>query len=366
MESKIRPFDLAMMAKACQFAANGVYRVSPNPKTAAIAVKDGRELARGRHEVCGREHAEVNAIKSAGSDIKGSDLYVTLEPCCHFGKTPPCTDLIIKSRIKRVFVGMEDPNPCVAGKGIKILSEAGVSVISGVMEEECRALNQPFIKYMLSGLPYITVKSAITLDGFIADRNSESKWITSAVSRKKVHAMRADHDAVMVGMGTVLADDPLLTVRDSCGENAVRIVFDPRAGLPLDCSLVKTAEETPLYIIVKRISGERRQKLEEKAVHIIETKEETEQLCCMKGLKMLAHRGIQSILVEGGGKFQSLLASLNVIDRVDLFIAPRLLGGGRRMMAFPARLMPDSMCFVSSAWQMSGPDAHFSGIINKY
>lgn len=366
MESKIRPFDLKMMAEACRFAANGVYRVSPNPKTAAILVKDGREIGRGRHEVCGQEHAEVNAIASAGSLVSGGDLYVTLEPCCHHGKTPPCTDLIIKSGIKRVFIGMEDPNPRVWGKGIKILSEAGLHVISGVMEKECRALNQPFIKYMLSGLPYITIKSAMTLDGFIADKNGESKWITSAVSRKKVHAMRADHDAVMVGMGTVLADDPLLTVRDACGEDAVRVVFDPRAGLPVDCRLVKTAGEIPLYIIVKNISRELRHKLEARAVHILETKEDSDEMCCIQGLKQLADQGIQSVFVEGGGKFQSLLASLHMIDRVDLFIAPRLLGAGRSTVVFPAKLMPASLCFISSYWQMSGPDAHFRGIIKKY
>ncbi|MEA2078170.1 MAG: bifunctional diaminohydroxyphosphoribosylaminopyrimidine deaminase/5-amino-6-(5-phosphoribosylamino)uracil reductase RibD, partial [Candidatus Marinimicrobia bacterium] len=249
MDKKNQGSMHTLMREAIRLAGSGTRRVSPNPRTGALVVRDGKIIGRGQHEFYGGPHAEVNAIRDAGSNLHGCEMIVTLEPCCHTGKTPPCTELIIRSGINKVYIGMEDPNPLVAGKGIQRLHGAGIEVVSNVLSEECAELNQPFIKMMTRNFPYITAKSAITLDGYIADEQGHSKWITSDESRKTVHKMRADADAVMVGIGTVLADDPLLTVRDTEGEHPLRIVYDPEGILSCDLNIFRTAKDVPSCVI---------------------------------------------------------------------------------------------------------------------
>ncbi len=354
------------MSQAVQTAAGGQRRVSPNPRVGALIVRDGKIIGKGRHEHFGGPHAEMNAIRDAGAAAAGADMYVTLEPCCHSGKTPPCTDLIIRSGIKRVFVGMQDPNPLVSGKGIRQLRRAGITVRDGILREQCTEINQPFIKMMTRGFPYLIAKAAITLDGCIADETGNAKWISSESSRKKVHAMRAENDAVLVGMRTVIADDPELTVRDVPGENPLRVVFDPRGSLSESSALLRGAAEAPLCVITQSGADENwmRAMREHKADLIVSRKKNAAALT--DGLKQLGERGIQSILVEGGGKLHGMLATADLIDRLELFIAPKLLGEGVPMMKVPPRRMPDAQGFLSHRWVQSGGDMHFSGIMKKY
>ncbi len=354
------------MSQAVQTAVEGKQRVSPNPRVGALIVRNGKIVGKGRHERFGGPHAEVNAIRDAGSGVKGAEMYVTLEPCCHTGKTPPCTGLIIRSGIKKVYIGMEDPNPLVAGSGISQLRAAGIAVTTNVLNEECVKLNQPFIKMMKRRFPYIIAKAATTLDGYIADIKGNSKWISSGLSRKAVHSMRAEADAVLVGMGTVIADDPELTVRNAAGDNPLRVVFDPGGRLQVKTKLVKSAAETPLYVITGTETGENwKQTLRAHKVNLILSKEKG-RAALKDGLKQLGALGIQSILAEGGGKLHSMLAELDIIDRLELFIAAKLLGDGVRMMKIPPRRMPDPAVFLSHRWRQSGEDMHFTGIIKHY
>ena len=354
------------MLEAIRFAGSGTRRVSPNPCTGALVVRDGNIIGRGRHERYGGPHAEVNAIQDAGKDLEACDMVVTLEPCCHTGKTPPCTDLIIASGIKKVIIGMEDPNPRVAGKGIRQLQAAGIEVVSNVLADECAALNQPFIKMMTENFPYIIVKSAITLDGYIADEHGHSQWISSPESRISVHKMRANADAVLVGVGTALADDPELTVRDAEGEHPLRVIYDPEGVLSDRLKIIHSAKEISTTIITGQHSTPVwKYNMRQQGVKLIETDKFGNQ-GLEDGLLQLGQQGVQSILVEGGGRLQSMLAELGCIDRLEIFMAAKLIGKGIRMMEIPTRPMDNAMEFIESIWRKSGPDMHFSGVIHKY
>lgn len=366
MDKKINGSIGSLMQEAIELAVSGTRRVSPNPRTGALVLCNGKVIGRGRHEFFGGPHAEVNAIRNAGKDLAGCSMVVTLEPCCHQGKTPPCTDLIIKSGIKKVYVGMTDPNPIVAGKGIRQLEAAGIEVVSGILASECEVINQPFIKMMQKGFPYITIKSAVTLDGFIADEEGHSKWISSDVSRKSVHAMRAAHDAVLIGMGTALADDPELTVRDAEGEDPLRVVYDPDGMLPFHLKLIDTAKLTSIAVICGPHSTPIwKDRIMQKSVRLIETSY-FGAAGLEDGLRQLGKDGVQSVFAEGGGKLQSMLAELDHVDRIELYIAPKMVGKGIRMMKIPSRPMEDALGFIESTWHRSGPDAHFSGVIHRY
>ncbi len=366
MTDKKREQAEERMREAIRLAADGTRRVSPNPRTGALILRNGKIIGRGRHECCGQAHAEVNAIRHAGGDVAGCDMVVTLEPCCHTGKTPPCTDAIIRAGIRNVYVGMTDPNPLVSGKGIAILRDAGVRVVENILPEACAALNQPFIKMMTVGFPYVIAKMGMTLDGYIADGRKQSKWITSDLSRKKVHEMRAAADAVLVGIGTVLADDPLLTVRDAEGEDPVRVVFDPEGILSENTRLVRSAGDIPLTVIAgPAATTEWRTRMENMKVRVIATSGIGAD-GLKDGLKQLGEQGIHAVLAEGGGRLHSMLAERDLIDRLELFIAPELLGGGVRMMPVPPRKVSEALRLVSSAWEPSGPDMHVSGVLRNY
>ncbi|MDZ7796727.1 MAG: bifunctional diaminohydroxyphosphoribosylaminopyrimidine deaminase/5-amino-6-(5-phosphoribosylamino)uracil reductase RibD [Candidatus Marinimicrobia bacterium] len=353
MDSKKNVLVHDLMRKAIRLAGEGLQRVSPNPRTGAVIVRNNRVIGKGRHEYFGGPHAEVNAIRDAENGTKDAEMYVTLEPCCHTGKTPPCTDAIIRAGIRKVYVGMRDPNPLVAGKGIAALRQAGIEVIDNILPDACSDLNQPFIKKMTQGFPYVIVKAAITLDGYIADEQQQSKWISSDTSRKKVHEMRAAADAVLVGIGTVLADDPELTVRDTEGDNPMRIVFDPEGVLPVTSRLVRGAGEIPLCVITRPSASDAwKIRMEKNKVELIIANDAVSG-GLTEGLRQLGEREVQSVLAEGGGKLHGLLAKQGVIDRLELFIAPKLLGEGVRMMKIPPRLMPDPAVFLSHSWQQS-------------
>ena len=265
--------DEQFMKKALRLAARGAGMTSPNPLVGAVVVKDGVVVGKGYHQALGGPHAEVNAIADAGAAAKGATLYVTLEPCNHYGLTPPCTKAVVDAGIARVVFGMGDPNPDVAGGGAERLRRAGIEVKGGILERECRELNQSFIKYVTTGLPYVMLKAAATLDGFIATSAGESKWITSELSRQFAHRLRSHADGILVGIGTVIADDPLLTVRLHGKKNRrqpVRIVLDSELKIPLDSQLVRTASAGPVWVVCRRDASVSRQRtLGSAGIHVI-------------------------------------------------------------------------------------------------
>lgn len=302
-------------------------RTSPNPMVGAVVVKAGRIIGRGYHEKAGLPHAEVIALTQAGKDSKGATLYVTLEPCAHFGQTPPCTDVIIKSKVKEVIIGMVDPNPLNNGRGIKMLLDNKIKVELGVLEEELRAMNEPFIKYIVKKMPFVTVKIAESLDGKIATHTGDSKWITSDISRGYAHRLRGNYDAVMVGVNTVLRDNPKLDAWFS-RNNPVKIIVDSQLSTPPNANLFSQNNKTVLVTlpIGPGQTTENRALLSQKA-RILEVKERAGQINLSDAMKKLARLGIINVLVEGGGTLVGSLFDEGLVDKVIFFISPKIVGG---------------------------------------
>jgi len=315
------------MDKAVKLAlkANGL--TSPNPVVGSVLVKNGKVIGQGYHSLCGTDHAEIVALNQAQGKAKGATLYVTLEPCAHFGRTPPCVDRIIKSGIKEVFVGMTDPNPVNNGQGIKILRENGIKVHVGVLEDKVKKINEVFIKYITQKIPFITVKIAQSLDGRIATRTGDSKWITCDKSRAWAHRMRGNYDAIMVGVNTVLRDNPLLEAWFS-KKHPIKVVVDSRLSTPQNANIF--SHKPPVIIAtLPSKSGEEtenRKALSQKA-DILETKEKDGQISLRDMMKKLAHRQISSVLVEGGGTLVGSLFDEGLVDKVMFFISPKVIGG---------------------------------------
>ncbi len=354
------------MKRAVALARRGRGMVSPNPLVGAVVVRNGRIIGEGWHKIFGGPHAEVFALEEAGSAARGADLYVTLEPCSHVGKTPACAPQIVSAGMGRVFIGRTDPNPLVSGKGIQLLEAAGIEVISGILESGCSALNQAFFKYMKSSLPYITLKSAQSLDGFIAAPDGYSKWISSEQSRKAVHRLRVEADAVMVGIGTVLADDPMLTVRSVRGRNPQRLIYDSSWSLQRNLNIVKSAKDITTRVIYPAGAADSYlNMLGENGItgHILAEDSEKGWLTL---LKELGHDGIHHILVEGGPKLHSRFLSYRLADRLLQYTAPRYLGLGIRNAAFPYTALDTDTPFMKTRWKHSGPDIVFEGIWNEY
>jgi len=317
---------------AIEIAKKGDGKVSPNPLVGCIIVKNDRILGAGFHEKFGGKHAEVNAIEKTGNNTEGATLYSNLEPCSHYGKTPPCVDLIISSKIKKVVIGTLDMNPQISGKGVKKLKAAGIEVKVGVLENECIALNKFFFKYITKKLPYVTLKAAQTIDGKIADKTGESSWISSVPSRKYVHSLRAKYDAVLVGAGTVEKDDPKLTVRLTEGRNPKRIILDPNLGLKLNHKIfTRNSDKNLIVITSKKSIGKKRRinKLNSLGVTLLFAKEEKEDRINLKSaLRELQKIGIASVLVEGGSQVFTSFIKENLFDDMITFISPKILGCG--------------------------------------
>lgn len=333
--------DEFYMKKAIRLAARGAGATSPNPLVGAVLVRDGTVVGQGWHEVLGGPHAEVNAIADAGGAARGATLYVTLEPCNHHGLTPPCTKAVLEAGIARVVCGMADPNPDVAGGGAESLAGNGIEVKSGVLERECRALNQPFIKYVTTGLPYVTLKAAATLDGYIAASSGDSKWVTNERSRRFAHRLRALSDAVLVGIGTVLADDPLLTARLS-GKKAcrqpVRIILDTHLRLPADGRLVRSRDVSPVWVVCgNEAPAGRERDLAGPGVQVLRMSSAAIELGGL--LTELGKRRISSLLVEGGGRVLGSFLESGLADAFHFFYAPKILGdpGAISMLAGSSR-----------------------------
>ncbi|MFC1965125.1 bifunctional diaminohydroxyphosphoribosylaminopyrimidine deaminase/5-amino-6-(5-phosphoribosylamino)uracil reductase RibD [Chloroflexota bacterium] len=318
------------MKLALRLARKGLGKTSPNPMVGAIIVKDNQIIGRGYHHSFGGKHAEINAIENAGESIDGAALYVTLEPCSYHGKTPPCVDAIIGNNVGRVVIGTLDPNPLVSGKGAEILRRHGIETEVGVLEEECRSLNEAHFKYMTTGMPLVTVKFAQTLDGRIATATGDSQWISSAESQRLAHKLRATNDAIMVGIGTILADDPQLTVRLVKGRNPSRIILDSRSRIPLDSKIVRSQGAAPTIIATtSRADKEKLSRLREMGIEVLVTREDEAgeiDLCHL--FRTLGQRGISSVLVEGGAGVITSLLRRNLADKLVIIIAPKIMGKG--------------------------------------
>lgn len=329
--------DEKYMKRAINLALLGLGTVSPNPLVGAVVVKDGIILGEGYHEVYGSSHAEVNAIKNASQDVAGATLYCSLEPCCHTNKqTPPCTNLIISSKIKRVVISNLDPNPFVAGKGVKLLREAGVEVLAGVLEKEGSEVNEIFFKYIQTGLPFINIKYAQTLDGKIATVSGDSKWISDEAARVEVHKMRLKYDAVMIGRGTLENDNAKLNIRmgvDSKGKIPYRIVVGSIGKINLDNEILSD-EHTEKTILVTSVNDYQEAPLEiinhikDRKIKVIFAKAKDGKLDFSEVFKKIGELKITSVLVEGGSKLISTLIKDNHYDKITAFICPKIIGNG--------------------------------------
>lgn len=318
---------LKMMRRALALARRGVGKTAPNPAVGCVVVRDGKVVGRGWHKKAGTPHAEVHALNQAGELARGADVYVTLEPCAHYGKTPPCANALIAAGVARVWVGMVDPNPLVAGGGIRMLEDAGIEVESGILEEECRELNRPFIKWIQTRLPYVVLKSALTLDGMTATAAGDSRWVTSDRARQEVHRLRGRLDAIMVGVGTVVSDDPLLTCRLPGGKDPLRVVVDSTLRIPLHAALfgVRSAARTVVATCCRdqgRIAA-----VAARGAEVLGCIEKDGRVDLEDLLRRLGQMGVQSILLEGGAHLAGAALRAGLIDRLMVFIAPKLVGG---------------------------------------
>ena len=321
--------DQNYMLQAIQLAKQGEGWTNPNPMVGAVIVKNGRIIGKGYHKKCGELHAERNAIASLTESAEGATIYVTLEPCCHYGKTPPCTEAIIEQKIKRVVIGSRDQNPKVSGKGIKMLQEAGIEVIEDFMREECDRLNPVFFHYITTKTPYVVMKYAMTLDGKIATKTGASKWITGEAARAEVQHMRHRYMGIMAGIGTVLADDPMLNVRVEGWKSPIRILCDSGLRIPLDGQIVKSAGKyrTIVAYADSENTEAKRKRLHEMGVETICCPDENNQVDLKKLMKYLGEEGIDSILLEGGGTLNDSALRAGIVQEVQAFIAPKLFGG---------------------------------------
>lgn len=324
--------DKKYMRMVLKLAVRAKGKTSPNPLVGAVIVKSDRIIGKGYHRRAGKPHAEINALDMAGRRAKGATLYLNLEPCAHFGRTPPCTKRIISSGIKEVVVAMIDPNPLNCGRGIKELRKAGIEVKVGVLEKEAKKINEAYIKYITTKWPFVILKTAMSLDGKIATKTGDSKWITNESSRRYVHRLRSEVDAVLVGIETVLKDDPRLTsrIKDPGSRipvrNPTRVVVDSGARIPLGARVLN--KEAPTIVATTRLASKRKIKaLEKKGAKVLVIREKDKRVNLKDLLKRLGELEITSLLVEGGGRINASFLENGLVDKVLFFIAPKIIGG---------------------------------------
>lgn len=319
--------DRDYMLRAIELAQKGMGWTNPNPMVGAVIVKDGRIIGEGYHVKCGQLHAERNAIASLTESAEGATIYVTLEPCCHHGKTPPCTDAILEQKIAGVVIGSRDPNPKVSGKGAAILRNAGIQVEEDFMREECDRLNPVFFHYITTGMPYVVMKYAMTADGKIATKTGASKWITGSAAREEVQQMRSRYMGIMVGIGTVLADDPMLNVRIEGKKSPVRIICDSHLRIPPDSQICKTAKSFRTIVACVENNPEKIRMLEAMGAEIVLCPDRQGEVDLEWLMKELGKLGIDSILLEGGGTLNDSALRLGIVQKLMVFVAPKLFGG---------------------------------------
>ena len=367
--AELREMDEFYMRRALELAEKGRGWVSPNPVVGAVIVRDdGTVIGEGYHERYGDLHAERNALKHCEESPAGATMYVTLEPCCHHGKQPPCTDAILEAGIRRVVVGSGDPNPVVCGKGIQILRDHGVEITEGVLREECDKANEMFFHYIRTGTPYVVMKYAMTLDGKIAAFTGKSKWITGEVARAHVQGLRRDLSGIMVGVGTVLADDPLLTCRLPDSKNPVRIICDTHLRTPLDSNIMKTAGDVPTIFATCVTDPEKIARFEEKGCRILQVRATDGHPDLAELMKKLGGEKIDSILLEGGGTLNWSALRSGVVNRVMAYISPKLFGGASARSPVEGRgVMDPQLAFMLKDTQISkiGDDYLIQGTVRK-
>jgi diaminohydroxyphosphoribosylaminopyrimidine deaminase/5-amino-6-(5-phosphoribosylamino)uracil reductase len=316
------------MRRALRIARRGVGTTHPNPRVGAVVLKGGRPVGEGFHARAGLAHAEVRALDAAGDDARGATLVVTLEPCAHVGRTPPCTDAVLEAGIRRVVIGMRDPNPLVDGRGIQELERAGVDVVVGVLEEECRELNPAYLKHLATGLPWVTLKAMLSLDGRLATESGESRGLGSDAEIRAAHRLRAESDAVVAGIGTVLADDPLLTVRGVRGRNPMRVLLDSSLRIPAGARIWETLAGAPLVIATVSRDEARTRELVARGASVWTFEPGPEGRVPLRSLlERLALEGRISILVEGGAQVHTALLREGLADQIAIGISPRIVGG---------------------------------------
>ncbi len=372
------------MRMALELAGQGEGKVSPNPMVGCVVVKDGRIIAKGYHEHYGGFHAERNALLHCQEDPRGAELYVNLEPCCHYGKTPPCTEIILEKKIKKVYVGCLDPNPKVAGKGVKILRNQGVEVETGILEEECQVRNEIFFHYVEHKMPFTAMKYAMTLDGKIACETGDSKWVTGKEARNQVQCLRSRYRGIMAGIGTVLNDNPMLNCRMEGGRSPVRIICDARLRLPKDSQIAETAGEieTILAWNAKAAAAYHnrteeglagiREYLEQKGIVLLEVPLKQDDLMPQLDLRQLfqslGERSIDSILLEGGGTLNASALRQGLVQRVYAFVAPKLVAGAEAKSPVEGEGIPkmkDAVKLTGIETAVFGEDFCITGRIGK-
>jgi diaminohydroxyphosphoribosylaminopyrimidine deaminase / 5-amino-6-(5-phosphoribosylamino)uracil reductase len=357
------------MRRAIVLARRGKGWVNPNPLVGAVLVKDKRIIGEGYHEHFGGPHAEVNAIRNAKEDVSGSTLFVTLEPCSHHGKTHPCTELILKKGIKKVVIGTLDPNPKVNGNGKKILLDHGLEVLSGFLEDEIIRMNEPFFKYIRSGIPFCILKTAMTLDGKIATVTKESHWISGQESRKFIHELRQQVSAIMVGINTVLVDDPLLTTRreGKKNKNPLKVIVDTNARLPLDAKVLTNDPQLTLIATSSSTDKSKLTQLERSGAHVLVCPTKNEKIDLKYLMNSLGTMGIDSVLLEGGGTLSFSALQDGIVDKVISFIAPKIVGGRVAMTPVGGKgieKLNDAIILTDITVKHVGVDIMIQGYIN--
>lgn len=363
--SRFTPADYVYLQKALELAAGGCGFVSPNPMVGAVVVKDGEIAGTGYHRQFGGDHAEVEALREAADLARGATLYCTLEPCSHFGKTPPCVNRILDSGIAKVIIGTLDPNPLVNGRGVNILREHGLVVEIGLLEEACYELNENFFKFITSRLPFVTLKVAQSLDAKIADAQGNSKWISNAAARKLVHRWRWQNDAILIGIGTALADNPQLTVREEPGPQPRRIIVDTNLRLPLTASILTDAQVTKTIVAIGENCREREKiaAIANRGASVWPARTTPDGSLDLRHLlERLGQENIASVLVEGGRRIFSSLLETQLADRLKCFIAPTIIGDGiPAFQGLPLDNLQDAITFTKTTAEIIGDNVLFSG-----
>lgn len=362
--------DSVYMKRTLELAAKGSGSTSPNPLVGAVIVKAGKVIGEGWHKRAGESHAEVNAIMNSSEDVEGSTIYVNLEPCSHFGRTPPCAAELVKRRFKRVVVAMEDPNPLVAGRGIKLLRDSGIQVDTGVNRLEALKLNDIFIKYITKRTPFVLLKSAMTLDGKTAAKSGDSKWISGESSREYAHHLRKRYSSILVGLNTVIKDNPELTTRlvGVAARNPVRIVVDSKGSIPVDAKvLITDANRRSIIVSTADMPEEKQEYLKNKGADIIITDKKAGRVDLRQLVEELGKMGIDSLMVEGGGTVAAAFLEEGLVDKVAIFIAPILIGG----KTSPTPVMGAGVEFIRDGYSLKhksvtefGQDLLIEGYIN--
>ncbi|NSB16328.1 bifunctional diaminohydroxyphosphoribosylaminopyrimidine deaminase/5-amino-6-(5-phosphoribosylamino)uracil reductase RibD [Clostridium beijerinckii] len=360
--------DEKYMEIALELAKRGIGKVNPNPLVGAVIVKENEIIGEGYHECYGEAHAERNAVKNATKSVEGSTIYVTLEPCAHYGKTPPCVDLIIEKKFKRVVIGMLDPNELVSGKSVEKLKQHGIEVVVGIKEKECKELNEIFIKYITSKIPFVILKSGMSIDGKIATYSGESKWITSKESREDSQHLRNRFHSIMVGVNTVIEDNPELTCRINDGKKLIRIIVDSNLRIPLESKVLTNSDKAAIVVTTLKSDKEKKKKLRSMGIKVIEVADKDNRVNLKELVKRVGEEGIDSILIEGGGTLNFSALEERIVDKVRFYIAPKIIGGQKSRNSIAGKgffKLDDAVRLEDINYRTIGEDLVLEGYVAK-